>query len=97
MEKAKAYFAEIVELLSKERNWIVPFEELNKRYEFLEGCDVDLLLQEALQTRFSQPIQYNPYGKYYVVRFCSDDVKVVFSYVVRTNKSRTHSAGWVKK
>ena len=59
MEKAKSYFAEIVQLLSKEKNWIMPFVELNERYSPLEDCDPDLLLQEATQTRLIQPILYN--------------------------------------
>ena len=37
MEKAKSYFAEIDQLLSKEKNWIMPFVELNERYSPLEG------------------------------------------------------------
>jgi len=62
MEKAKSYFAEIDQLLSKEKNWIVPFVELNERYDPLEDCDTDLLLQEATQSRFIQSIIYNPHG-----------------------------------
>src|SRR5437762_5211650 len=80
LEKAKSYFAEIVQLLSKEKNWIMPFVELNERYSPLEDCDTDLLLQEATQTRFIQPIIYNPHAKYYLVRFWSNDVKVEFAY-----------------
>jgi hypothetical protein len=97
MEKAKSYFSEIVDLLSKEKNWIIPFEELNKRYDPLEGCDADLLFQEAVQTRFIQPITYNPHAKYYLVHFCSDDVKVGFAYSAKDKRSLILSAGWVKK
>jgi len=97
MEKAKSYFAEIGQLLSKEKNWIMPFVELNERYSPLEDCDTDLLLQEATQWRFIQPIIYNPHAKYYLVRFWSEDVKVEFAYSALTKKSRTHSAGWVNK
>jgi hypothetical protein len=97
MEKAKSYFAEIVQLLSIEKNWIMPFVKLNERYEPLEGCDTDLLLQEATRTRFIQPIVYNPQAKYYLVRFWSSDVKVEFAYDVRKGKSAAHSAGWVEK
>src|SRR3954451_752905 len=97
MEKAKSYFAEIGQLLSKEKNWIMPFVELNERYSPLEDCDTDLLLQEATQWRFIQPIIYNPHAKYYIVRFWSNDVKVEFAYSASTKKSRTHSAGWVNK
>ena len=97
LEKAKSYFAEIGQLLSKEKNWIMPFVELNERYSPLEDCDTDLLLQEATQWRFIQPIIYNPHAKYYLVRFWSNDVKVQFSYSAVNKKSRTHSAGWVSK
>ena len=97
LEKAKSYFAEISQLLSKERNWIMPFVELNERYSPLEGCDTDLLLQEATKSRFIQPIIYDPYAKYYLVRFWSEDVKVEFAYDVLKKKSDTHSAGWGSK
>jgi len=97
MEKAKSYFSEIGQLLSKEKNWIMPFVELNERYSPLEDCDTDLLLQEATQWRFIQPIIYNPHAKAYLVRFWSDDVTVGFAYDSRKKKSRAHSAGWVNK
>jgi hypothetical protein len=98
LEKAKSYFAEIDQLLSKEKNWIMPFVELNERYSPLEGCDTDLLLQEATtRSRFIQPIIYNSHAKYYLVRFWSDDVKVEFSYSALEKKSDTHNAGWVNK
>ena len=97
MEKAKSYFSEIGQLLSKEKNWIMPFVELNERYSPLEDCDTDLLLQEATQWRYIQPIIYNPYAKAYLVRFWSDDVTVEFAYDSRKKKSRAHSAGWVNK
>ena len=98
MEKAKSYFAEIDQLLSKEKNWIMPFVELNERYSPLEGCDTDLLLQEAItRSQFIQSIIYNPYAKYYLVRFWSNDVKVEFAYNALKKKSSTHSAGWVNK
>jgi len=97
MEKAKSYFSEIGQLQSKEKNWIMPFVELNERYSPLEDCDTDLLLQEATQWRFIQPIIYNPHAKAYLVRFWSDDVTVEFAYDSRKKKSRAHSAGWVNK
>jgi hypothetical protein len=97
MEKVKAYFAEIDQLLSKEKNWIMPFVELNERYSPLEDCDTDLLLQEATRSRFIQPITYNPYAKSYHVRFSSNDVKVGFAYFPLKKKSFTHSALWVNK
>ena len=98
MEKAKSYFAEIDQLLSKEKNWIMPFVELNERYSPLEDCDTHLLLQEATtRSRFIQPIIYNPHAKYYLVRFWSNDVKVEFAYSALEKKSETHSAGWVNK
>jgi len=97
MEKAKSYFAEIDQLLLREKNWIMPFVELNERYSRLEGCDTDLLLQEATNSRFCKPILYNPYGKVYLVRFWSEDVKVEFAYYPLKKKSETHSAGWVNK
>ena len=58
-----------------------------------EDCDTDLLLQEAIRSRFIQPIIYNPQAKYYLVRFWSNDVKVEFGYFALKKKSGTHSAG----
>ena len=75
----------------------MPFVELNERYSLLEGCDTDLLLQEATNSRFCKPIIYNPRAKKYLVRFWSEDVKVEFSYSALTKKSNTHNAGWVNK
>jgi hypothetical protein len=92
MEKAKSYFAEIVQLLSKEKNWIMPFGELNERYSPLEDCDTDLLLQEATQSRFIQSIIYNPHGKHYLVRFCSNDVRFS-SRITPEQKSSTAALG----
>ena len=97
LEKAKSYFAEIGQLLSKEKNWIMPFVELNERYSPLEDCDTDLLLEEATRWRYIQPIIYNPHAQYYLVRFWSNDVKVEFAYSALEKKSETHSAGWVNK
>ena len=97
LEKAKSYFAEIGQLLSKEKNWIMPFVELNERYSPLEDCDTDLLLEEATLWRYIQPIIYNPHAKMYLVRFSSDDVTVGFAYDSRKKKSSTHCAGWVNK
>jgi hypothetical protein len=94
MEKAKSYFAEIDQLLSKEKNWIMPFVELNERYSPLEDCDTDLLLQEATRWRFIQPIIYNSHAKYYLVRFWSDDVKVEFSFQCPGEKVR-YSQRWM--
>jgi hypothetical protein len=97
LEKATAYIAEIGQLLSKEKNWIMPFVELNERYSPLEGCDTDLLLLEATRSRYIKPITYNPRAKEYLVRFWSNDVEVQFSYDSLRRKSNTHSAGWLNK
>ena len=76
----------------------MPFVELNKRYEPLEGCDTDLLLlQEAARTRFIKSIEYNPAAKYCLVRFWSSAVKVEFVYGRIKSKSESNSAGWVDK
>jgi hypothetical protein len=86
MEKAKSYFAEIDQLLAKEKNWIMPFVELNERYSPLEDCDTDLLLQEVTtRSRFIQPIIYNPHAKDDLVRFWSEDVKLTLSRDFRKN------------
>jgi hypothetical protein len=95
--RAMSYFAQMDQLLSKEKNWIIPFIDLNARFGHLEDCDTDALLEEVVKWRYAQPIIYNPRAKEYLVRFSSRDVTVGFAYSARERKSDTHSAGWVRK
>jgi len=39
--KVSSYVAELDQLLSKERNWITPYVDLNDRYSPFVDCDVD--------------------------------------------------------
>jgi hypothetical protein len=87
IEKATSYVAELDQLLSKERNWITPFIDLNNRYFPLQDCDTDALLEVVWGSRFRRPITYNPRTKEYFAVFSSDEVRVGFSYRVLEKKS----------
>jgi hypothetical protein len=60
LEKVSSYVAELDPLLTKERNWITPFLDLNNRSFPFVDCDVDALLEVVWQSRFRRPITYNP-------------------------------------
>ena len=95
--RVSAYVAELDQLLSKQRNWITPFLDLNDRYYPFLDCDVDALLEEVSRSPFIRPITYNPRTKEYFVLFSSRDVRVGFTYRASEKASNTHSAGWVDK
>jgi hypothetical protein len=93
LRRAMSYFAQMDQLLSKEKNWMIPFIDLNARFGHLEDCDTDALLEEVVKWRYAEPITYNPRAKEYLVRFSSRDVTVGCAYSARERKSDTHSAG----
>jgi hypothetical protein len=45
LAKVSAYVAELDELLSKEKNWITPYDDLNARYFPFRDCEADALLE----------------------------------------------------
>jgi hypothetical protein len=69
--KVSSYVAELDELLSKERNWITPYNDLNKRYLPFRDCEADALLKEVSRSPFIQPIDYHPGLKEYFIVFSS--------------------------
>jgi hypothetical protein len=95
--KVSSYVAELDALLSKERNWITPYFDLNERYLPSRDCEADALLEVVSRSRFIQPIDYHPGLKEYFIGFSSDDVRVGFTYLASEKKSRFDSAGWVHK
>jgi hypothetical protein len=87
--KVSSYVAEVDQLLTKERNWITPFLDLNNRSFPFVDCDVDALLEVVWQSRFRRPITYNPRTKEYFIVFSSNGVRVGFAYGALEKKSRT--------
>jgi hypothetical protein len=95
--KMSAYVAELDELLSNERNWITPFDRLNKKFFPFVDCDADPLLEEASRSRFFQHIIYYPRAKEYYVRFASSDVKIGFAYLIKERRTKEVTALFVNK
>ncbi|WP_291848594.1 hypothetical protein [Bradyrhizobium sp.] len=96
-EKVSAYVAELDQLLSREKNWITPYDELKARHTPFLDCDVDALLEEVVKSRFIQPITYLPRSKRFLIRFSTADVNVDFAFDVKTRRSSYHAAGFARK
>ena len=97
LEKVTSYVTEVDQLLATEKNWITPFDDLNKRYFEFGDCDTDALLEVVWRSRFFQRITYNPRAKEYRIVLSSKDVRVGFAYDARSKRSNTLSAVWVNK
>jgi hypothetical protein len=97
LEKVSSYVAEVDQLLAKEKNWITPFHDLNKRYFEFRDCDTDALLEVVWQSRFLEEIGYNPRAKRYVIVLSSKDVEVGFAYNAREKRSNNLFAVWANK
>ena len=95
--KVSSDVAELDELLSKERNWITPYFDLNERYFPFRDCDTDALLDEVSRSRFVRPITYHPSTKTYFIVFSSNDVMAGFAYLVNERKSIFPTASFVSK
>jgi len=95
--KVSSYVAELDALLSKERNWITPYIDLNKRYFPFRDCEADALLEVVSRSRFIQPIDYHPGLKEYFIVLASDDVTVGFTYLASEKRSQPVSTRWVHK
>jgi len=97
LAKVSSYVTELDELLSKERNWITPFNDLNERYFPFRDCETDALLEVVSRSGFIQPIDQHPYLKAHFIVFASDDVRAGFTYLAFEKKSQFDHAGWVHK
>src|SRR5207249_1810184 len=95
--KVSSYVAELDQLLSKEKNWITPYFDLNERYFPFRDCEADALLEVVSRSHFIQPVDYHPGLKEYFIIFSSDEVKVGFTYLASEKKSQSNHAGWVHK
>src|SRR5713226_7228359 len=56
LAKVSSYVSELDALLSKERNWITPYFDLNERYSPFRDCEAAELLDVVSRSRFIQPI-----------------------------------------
>jgi hypothetical protein len=97
--KVSSYVAELDQLLSKERNWITPYNDLNEKYFPFRDCEVDALLDAVRKSNFIRSISYMPRTTEYLIHFSSDDVLVGFTYNVSKKKAGPdiYTAGWVHK
>src|SRR6185436_18972159 len=59
LQSLSSYITELDQLLSKEKNWIRPFKELNQKHFPLRDCEVNALLQEVQRSGFLQSKSYN--------------------------------------
>jgi hypothetical protein len=76
LAKVSSYVAELDELLSKERNLLTPYFDLNERYFPFRDCEADALLEIARSSRFIRSISHNVRLNEYFIHFSSDSVKV---------------------
>ena len=96
-ERVSTYVAELDQLLSKEREWITPYDDLNARHAPFLDCEGDALLEEVHKSRFITPIAYDPRNRLFFIRFSNDDVQVGLVYEVDGRRSQFHSAKFVRK
>ena len=99
LAKVTSYVAELDELLSRERNWITPYFDLNERYFPFRDCEPGALLDAVRRSRFIRSISHSSRADAYFIHFSSDEVRVSFTYHVSERKSNpdTNTAGWVNK
>jgi hypothetical protein len=97
--KVSSYVAELDQLLSKERNLLTPYDNLNERYFPLRDCEVDALLEVVRRSSFIRSISFSSRADLYLVHFSSDRVLVGFGY--HGSEKRSHRDGanalWVNK
>lgn len=94
---ASAYVVELDELLSRVKNQLTPYDDLNERSFPLHDCDVDALLEVVKRSRFIRSIDYHPPTKQYFIYFSSGFVRVGFTFLVPERRSTFKTALWVNK
>jgi len=97
--KVSSYVAELDQLLSTERNWLTPYDNLNERYFPLRDCEVDALLEVVRGSSYIRSISFSSRVDLYLVHFSSDRVLVGFGYLVSERRSDRDGANalWVNK
>jgi hypothetical protein len=96
-ERVSSYVAELDQLLSKEREWITPYNDLKARYAPFLDCEVGALLEEVVKSTFIERIEYSPRSKEFFIDFSNDDVQVGFVYEVKERRSAYHYATFARK
>jgi hypothetical protein len=88
---------ELDALLSKERNRLTPYIDLNERHFPFRDCEADALLEVVRRSSFIRSIGHHA-GQYFV-HFSNERVEIGFTYYVSEKKSdpATNTAGWVDK
>jgi len=99
LAKVSSYVAELDELLSKERNRLTPYDDLNERHFPFRDCEPDPLLDVVRNSRFIRSISYNSRTKQYFITFMSEEVVLGFTYYASEKRSGpdTNTALWVHK
>jgi hypothetical protein len=97
LAKVSSYVAELDELLSKERNWNTPYENITKKYFPIYDCEADALLEVVRGSHFIRSISYHSRTNQYFILFSSGDVEASFAYLVSERKSSAASAGLAHK
>jgi hypothetical protein len=95
--KVSSYVTELDQLLSKERNWITPYLDLNERYFPLRDCEADALLDVVRGSNFIRSISYASRVNEYYIHFSNEEVSVSFGYQVSEKKSNFASPAWIHK
>jgi hypothetical protein len=90
-----SYVDELDKLLSKEKNWMTPYDDLNQRFFPFRDCEADALLEVVRRSSYVRSIEYHS-GQYFI-HFLSDEVRVGFTYHVFERKSDPQTFTWVNK
>ena len=94
---ASAYIVELDELLSREKNWLTPYDVLSERYFPLHDCEADALVEAVKRSRFIQSVSYHAPTRKYLIYFSSDEMRVGFNYLVSEKRSNFKTVLWVHK
>jgi len=97
LAKVTTFVAELDELLSKEKNWLTPYDDLNERYFPLRDCDADALLDVVRRSKYLQSVFHNSRTNSYLIHFSSDAVSFGFGYLASEKKSYFSDPMWVHK
>jgi hypothetical protein len=97
MANISSYVAELDALLSKEKNRLTPYIDLNERHFPFRDCEADALLEVVRGSGFIRSIGHHA-GRYFIL-FSNEKVEIGFTYYAFERKSNpaTNTAGWVNK
>jgi hypothetical protein len=97
MANISSYVAELDALLSKEKNRLTPYIDLNERHFPFRDCEADALLEVVRRSGFIRSIGHHA-GQYFI-HFSNEKVRIGFTYYVSEKKSdpATNTVGWVNK